>query len=73
MKKVKLYRYIGRNGAVTTYVLLDGINHTPIYQLTADEGKALTNGEQVCHTVSVYAEYVDNWKEIDAPEANLDK
>lgn len=73
MKKIKKYRYYGRNGILTTFILLDGINRTEIYELTADSGKILTDGERQVYTISVYEENLDKWIEIDDPEANLDK
>ena len=73
MTKKKMYRYLGRNGIINTYVLLDGINHILRYRLTADEGMLLTNGESVCHIVEIDAEDLDNWREIADPEANLNK
>ena len=33
MRKTKLYRYVGRNGIVTTPVLLDDIKHYVYYIL----------------------------------------
>ena len=73
MKKTKMYRYLGRNGILTTHVLLEGVSCSVIYQLAAEEGKILTNGEKNLHTVSVYEEHLDDWHEIDDPEANLNK
>lgn len=60
MIKKKMYRYIGLNGVLTTYVLLDGINHILRYHLTADEGKLLTNGERTTKVVEIDAEDLDN-------------
>lgn len=45
MKKTKLYRYIGRNGIITSPVLLDGISYLQMYRLSAKSGYALTDGE----------------------------
>lgn len=73
MKKVKKYRYLGRNGILTTHVQIEGIPSSVIYILTADEDKLLTDGEQISKVVSVYEENIDNWYEINDPEANLDK
>ena len=46
MKKIERYRYLGRNGIITTSILLEG--NKPIYMLAlvADEGKILTDGER---------------------------
>ena len=45
MTKTKLYRYSGRNGILTTSILLDDIKHYVVYELKASSGKILTNGE----------------------------
>ena len=73
MKKTKKYRYLGRNGILTTHVQLEGISASVIYVLTADEGKVLTDGEQMLKVVSVYEENISNWHEIDEPKANSNK
>ena len=65
MKKVKIYKYIGRNGTITSPILLDGIVKIDMYHLTADEGKVLTNGDVKLHSIHVYVDEVDNWIEID--------
>ena len=36
MTKNKMYRYLGRNGILTTKILLDGINHIDVLELVAD-------------------------------------
>lgn len=68
MTKKKLYRYLGRNGILTTYVLLDGVEHILRYRLTADEGMVLTNGEKTVHTIEIDADDISEWAEI--PEDN---
>lgn len=73
MKQVKMYRYIGLNGILTTYILLEGINHKLRYHLSADEGKLLTNGDKKVKVIEIDASDIDNWYEINDPEANLDK
>lgn len=73
MKKTKMYRYIGQNGVLTTYILLDGINHILRYHLVADDGKLLTNGERVAKIVEINAVDLEDWYEINDPEANLNK
>lgn len=73
MKKIKKYRYLGRNGILTTHVQLEGVHADIIYILSADEGKVLTDGEQMLKVVSVYEENISKWHEIDDPEANLNK
>lgn len=64
MKKIKAYRYIGRNGIITSRVLLNGIDHIPMMELIADQGKTLTNGEFKTKWITVEFDEVDNWKEI---------
>lgn len=64
MKKIKLYRYLGRNGILDTKVLLDGINHIDIVVLQADSGKVLTNGELFRHSVTIEATEINDWKEV---------
>lgn len=64
MKKIKLYRYLGRNGILDTKVLLDGINHIDIVVLQADPDKILTNGESYRHSVTIEATEVNEWKEV---------
>ena len=64
MTKKKLYRYSGRNGILTTRVLLDGINHILVYELRAEEGKILTNGEITTYGIIVEENEIKDWKEI---------
>lgn len=73
MRKIKRYRYIGRNGILTSYVELDNVPCSIIYILEAEEGKLLTDGVKTERVVHVYEENVSNWYEIDDPEANLNK
>ena len=73
MKKTKRYRYIGRNGVLTTLIQLENVPCSIIYALEADKDKLLTNGEQALKVVSVYEENLSDWYEIDDPEANLNK
>lgn len=64
MTKEKMYRYSGRNGLLTTSVLLDGINHILVYLLKASEGKILTNGEVYTYNIIVEEEDLGEWREI---------
>lgn len=68
MKKVKLYRYIGKNGIITTPILLEGTKVYEMFTLIASEGKVLTNGEKVRDTVTIFADELDQWSEIDKIE-----
>ena len=64
MTKTKMYRYIGRNGIVTTPVLLEDIKHYLRYRLEADAGKILTNGIKKVHVTEIDAEDLSDWYEI---------
>lgn len=65
MKKTKMYRYLGRNGIITSPVLLDKIEHIDMYALNADSDKILTNGETKSKSVLCFAEDLNQWTEID--------
>ena len=65
MRKEKLYRYIGYNGILTTAILLPDIKHLKVYQLHADGGKHLTNGERKCYSIVVPEEDVELWYEVE--------
>ena len=68
MKKVKLYRSIGKNGIITTPILLEGTKVYEMFTLIASEGKVLTDGEKVRDTVTIFADELDQWSEIDKIE-----
>ena len=70
MTKTTMYRYLGRNGIITTRVHLDGISFIPMVHLKAAAGKMLTDGEQICAAITIEAEEVNKWREI---TANTDK
>lgn len=65
MKKIKKYKYNGRNGTLITSILIEGIERIDMYCLIADEGKILTNNEQKLYSVYIYTDELDEWKEID--------
>lgn len=67
MKKVKMYKYIGQNGIVTTSVLLNGIPRIDLLRLIADNDKILTNGQIQVKNVTVPLEEIEEWTEIDEP------
>ena len=67
MTKIKRYRYLGKNGIVTTSVLIDGVDPILMYRLVADEGKVMTDGTKMVRQVEIFAEDLDAWKEIDDP------
>ena len=66
MIKKDLYKYIGRNGTVISLIHLDDAKYYPMYRLIAEEGKMLTNGEQVIKSIDIFAEDLGKWTEIDA-------
>ena len=45
MKKEKMYRYLGRNGMITTWVELIDTTPLPMVRISSDAGNILTNGE----------------------------
>lgn len=64
MTKIKKYKYLGRNGILVTRILIDGVNYIPMMTLIADEGKILTDGETVTHSITVENDEVNLWREI---------
>ena len=64
MIKKNLYRYIGRNGIITSLVLLDDAKYYSMYRLFADEGKLLTNGEIEVKSIDIFVEDLGKWSEI---------
>ena len=65
MKKIKKYKYIGRNGTLITSILIDGASKINMMCLIADKGKILTNGEKQLHSIYLYEDEVEEWTEID--------
>ena len=65
MIKKDLYRYTGRNGIITSLVLLEDAKYYPMYRLIADEGKVLTDGELTVKSIDIFAEDLGKWTEID--------
>ena len=64
MIKTNMYRYFGRNGILTTKILLDGISHIKFVELRAEEGKILTDGKRLTYSIVVEPEDVELWQEI---------
>ena len=64
MTKRKMYKYLGRNGILTTRIQLDGLNFIPMVELIAGEGKVLTNGEKKVKTIVIEEEEISQWREI---------
>lgn len=65
MKKNKMYRYLGRNGTITSPILLENIEPIPMLTLIAGEGKMLTDGERVIKSITIFTDELDEWSEID--------
>jgi hypothetical protein len=67
MKVRKLYKYIGRNGSVTTPILLDDAKYIPLVELRADPGYVLKNDDGVTkQSVVVYIDDAELWNEVPA-------
>lgn len=67
MTKNKIYRYLGRNGIVTTPILLDGATPIIMYRLIADAGMVLTNGTIFVSQIDVFDDEVNDWVEVTKP------
>ena len=65
MTKKNLYRYIGRNGIITSLVHLEDAKFYPMFRLMADEHKILTDGEHRVKSVDIFVEDFEKWIEID--------
>lgn len=65
MIKKDLYRYVGRNGIITSLIYLDDAKYYPMYRLIADQGKMLTDGDQIVKSIDIFAEELSKWTEID--------
>lgn len=65
MLSKKMYRYLGRNGNITSEVLLEQISPIPMIKLQASRGKILTNGAVKTYSVIVFEDELSDWEEID--------
>lgn len=66
MTKKNLYRYIGRNGIITSLVHLEDAKFYPMFRLIADENKILISDEGIkMKSIDIFAEDIDKWIEID--------
>lgn len=63
MTKQNIYKYFGRNGVIVSLVYLDYSNKLDMYQLIADPGKVLTNGERFVQNVIINPDELDQWSE----------
>lgn len=64
MIKKNLYRYVGRNGIITSLVYLEDTKYFPMMRLIANEGKILTNGETTTKSIDIFVEDLDKWTEV---------
>jgi hypothetical protein len=64
MIKKQLYRYYGKNGILTTPILLEGIPNIPLIELVASKGHTLTNGVQINKVIITDEENLSKWYEI---------
>jgi hypothetical protein len=65
MKKTKMFRYLGRNGIITSPILLESIEPIPMLALRASKGKWLTNGDEKVKSKLIFADELEDWFEID--------
>ena len=59
MTKKNLYRYVGRNGIITSLVYLEDAKFFPMFRLIADENKLLTDGIVKTKSVDIFADDLD--------------
>lgn len=67
MIQSKMYRYIGRNGIITSPVLLEKVEPITMIELRAAAGKVLSNGNETAKVKLVFADELKDWNEIDDP------
>lgn len=65
MTKEKIYRYIGRNGFISSPVKLEKIDPIEMVRLVASTGKILTDGNEKVYSITVFEDELSDWKEID--------
>lgn len=65
MIKKNLYRYVGRNGIITSLVHLEDAHFYPMFRLMANEGKVLTDGSTYVKSIDIFAEDLDKWTEVE--------
>ena len=67
MKQNKMYRYLGKNGIITSHVELINVDYIPMVEIIAGADYVLSNGEQVKNSVIVFPEELSQWYEIEMP------
>ena len=65
MIQEKMYRYLGRNGTITSTIKLESIEPIEMISLIASQGKILTNGNKKAYSIVIFEEDLPNWIEID--------
>lgn len=60
-----MYRYLGRNGIITTDIYLEQITPIPMIRLAAEKGKILTDGQKTVFSIVIFEDEIENWQEID--------
>ena len=65
MEITKMYRYLGRNGIITSPILIENSSPINMFNLKADEGKILTNGIQSVNMTLIFEDELSLWKEVD--------
>ena len=65
MKKIKKYKYIGRNGTLISSILIDGASKIDMLCLVADKGKVLVNGDRKLYSIYVYTDEAEDWIEVE--------
>lgn len=61
----KMYRYLGRNGTITSKILLENISPIEMMSLQASKGKILTNGQKRVYSVLIFKDELDDWYEVE--------
>lgn len=64
MTKNKIYRYLGRNGILTTPILIEGATPIVMYRLIADADMVLSNGKTHVNMIDVFDDEIEDWFEI---------
>lgn len=65
MVKTKMYRYLGRNGTITSPILLEKVEPIAMLVLKASEGKILTDGNIKVKEKMIFTDELENCSEID--------
>lgn len=65
MTTKNIYRYLGRNGIITSEIKLEKIDPILMFNLTAEKGKILTNGVEKTYSITLFEDEIKNWYEID--------